>query len=80
MRVADRISHGGHSVPIDKIKNRIPRTLKHIKAAIPLCDYVKILDNSSIEMPFTPLLTIKQGQLDIHVAELPAWAPFLINC
>ncbi|MEO1883028.1 MAG: hypothetical protein ABGX71_05490, partial [Methyloprofundus sp.] len=31
----------------DKIKNRIPRLLEHVKTALPLCDQVWALDNSS---------------------------------
>ena len=44
-RIAQRVEEGGHAVPPEKVESRIPRTLKHIKAAIPLCDKVYVLDN-----------------------------------
>ena len=73
-RIAQRVKEGGHSVPDDKVDERIPRTLENIARAIPLCDEVWVLDNSSISQPFLPVLTIKQGQRKIHVQPLPEWA------
>ncbi len=73
-RVSQRVVDGGHSVPEEKVENRIPRTLKNISRAIPLCDQVRVLDNSSLDEPFTPVLTLKQGQLTTHQNPLPEWA------
>ncbi len=73
-RVSQRVIDGGHSVPEEKIENRIPRTLHNISCAIPLCDQVRVLDNSSLDMPFVPVLTLKQGQLIAHQNPLPEWA------
>ena len=47
-RVSQRVSEGGHDVPEDKVKNRIPRTLKNIKKVIPLCDTCYFLGNRSV--------------------------------
>ena len=49
-------------------------TLENIAKAIPLCDEVRVLDNSSVSRPFLPVLTIKQGQRTIHMQPLPEWA------
>jgi predicted ABC-type ATPase len=73
-RVSQRVVDGGHSVPEEKIENRIPRTLNNISRAIPLCDQVRVLDNSSLDAPFIPVLTLKQGQLTTHQNPLPEWA------
>jgi predicted ABC-type ATPase len=35
-RVYQRVTEGGHSVPADKIHSRIPRTMRHIGAVLPL--------------------------------------------
>jgi hypothetical protein len=49
-----------------------------VKIAIPLCDEVRVLDNSSAENPFEPLMTIKLGQVEIHQHPLPLWAEQLL--
>ena len=77
-RVAQRVQEGGHNVPTEKILQRIPRMLDQVKMAIPLCDEVRVLDNSSAENPFRPLMTIKLGQVELHQQPLPAWAKQLL--
>ncbi len=78
-RVAQRVSEGGHSVPTQKIIDRIPRALANIKKAIPLCDEVHLLDNSSIEAPLLTVATIDQGIATIHASPLPDWAASLLQ-
>jgi len=53
--------------------------LSQVKTAIPLCDEVRVLDNSSAENPFRPLMTIKLGQVECHQHPLPAWATQLLE-
>ena len=77
-RVAQRVQEGGHNVPTEKLLKRIPRMLNQVKTAIPLCDEVRVLDNSSAENPFRPLMTIKLGQVECHQHPLPAWATQLL--
>lgn len=78
-RVAQRVSEGGHSVPEEKIESRIPRTLEHIKIALPLCDEVHLLDNSRHDSPFYRIATLIERQAKIKVDELPAWASELLQ-
>ena len=73
-RVAQRIEEGGHSVPAEKVVARIPRMLENVAAAIPLCDDVRVLDNSRLDAPFQKILTIKGDQRIVHVETLPDWA------
>lgn len=42
----DRVEQGGHDVPDDLILNRFPRSFRNLKLAIPLCDFVLLVDNS----------------------------------
>ena len=77
-RVAQRVQEGGHNVPTEKLLKRIPRMLNQVKTAIPLCDEVRVLDNSSAENPFRPLMTIKLGQVECHQHPLPAWVTQLL--
>jgi predicted ABC-type ATPase len=52
--------------------------LDQVKTAIPLCDEVRVLDNSSAEDPFRPVMTIKLGRTELHQHPLPAWAKQLL--
>jgi predicted ABC-type ATPase len=78
-RIAQRVSAGGHAVPPEKVASRIPRTLQHLKAAIPLCDEVRMLDNSSSDDPFRQVLTIKDGAVRQRLPALPRWAEELVR-
>jgi len=78
-RVAQRVTEGGHSVPADKIESRIPRTLANVARAIPLCDQVRVLDNSSCDQPYKKVVTIKSGVLIFKLEPLPKWANDLID-
>lgn len=78
-RVAQRVSEGGHNVPEEKIESRIPRTLNHIKAALPLADEVYLLDNSRWDMPLRRIAALKAGMPVIYADSLPAWARELLR-
>ncbi len=73
-RVMQRVAEGGHHVPPDKIVSRIPRTMQHIRVALPLFDYVQLYDNSFKEEPFQNVANIKAGTLNIIQNPLPSWA------
>lgn len=78
-RIFQRVAEGGHFVPDAKVEQRIPRTLAHIKKAIPLCDHVRVLDNSDSENPVVPVLSIIDGRLQRYIERLPAWVGPLIS-
>jgi len=78
-RVAQRVSEGGHNVPADKIINRIPRLLKNIKTALPLCDDIYFLDNSRLDNPFQQVVTIRAQQVKVLTKDLPDWAEYLLK-
>jgi predicted ABC-type ATPase len=73
-RVIQRVTEGGHSVPSEKIYNRIPRIMKHIKAALPLVDEARFLDNSSKDNPFQQTAVLKNGNYTEIASPLPEWA------
>ncbi len=77
-RVKQRISEGGHSVPIKKIHSRIPRTMQLVKKALSLVDEARILDNSSKEKPFQQLIVMKSGNYEAKTDPLPEWAKDLL--
>ena len=78
-RISQRVSEGGHNVPDEKVEQRIPRTLAQVKKAIPLCDQVRILDNSRSDSPFTPVVSIIGGRTTRHLHPLPEWAENLVG-
>jgi len=78
-RVAERVAEGGHSVPDEKVVSRIPRTLKHVKTSIPLCDRVRVYDNSLEDAPFTPVFSVVNGTAERHRDPLPNWAEELLS-
>jgi predicted ABC-type ATPase len=45
-RVMDRVDEGGHDVPDELIYRRFPRVFENLKKAIPICDFVLLVDNS----------------------------------
>lgn len=73
-RVAQRVAEGGHHVASGKIRERLPRVLAHMKAAVKLSDKVLLLDNSSDQDPFREIAGIDNGIITPMVNPLPAWA------
>lgn len=74
VRVKQRVSEGGHSVPSEKIHTRIPRTMKHIKTALFIVDEARLLDNSLRDDPFRQIIVLKYGEYKELVSSLPEWA------
>jgi len=77
-RVEQRVSEGGHNVPIKKIHARIPRTMKNIKTALSLVDEARLLDNSLRDDPFRQIVVLKSGNFKKLVSPLPAWVKELL--
>lgn len=73
-RVHQRVARGGHAVPDDKVLTRIPRTLNNLRAVLPLCNEVRLVDNSSADRPYAPVLTLREGVLIDACNPLPEWA------
>ena len=49
-RVAERVKHGGHDIPIDAIKRRYPKSIRNlVNHYSKLCDKVVCFDNSGKE-------------------------------
>ncbi len=78
-RISQRVSDGGHTVPEEKVINRIPRLLLYIKQALPLCNQVYILDNSRANDPFQRVVTLNENRLEIHQVQLSDWCQRLIE-
>jgi predicted ABC-type ATPase len=77
-RVAQRVAEGGHAVPTDRILARYPRTLQHLREAIPLADLALLYDTSGVGRHGVagPKLVARwsHAQWRWHVTRAPAWA------
>ena len=78
-RVKQRVSEGGHDVPVDKIISRIPRTMQCVRMALPLVDRTYLLDNSFSDRPFEKVALLTQGKLTLFTSPLPAWAQEMLS-
>ena len=74
MRVEQRVRHGGHDVPDEKLRQRFPRTLENLRAAIPVVDEAWVLDNSSYAAPYRVIAVYRDGRLEDRYPPIPAWA------
>ena len=72
-RVALRVMQGGHDVPSDKIRQRFPRILENLRAAIPSLPHVFILDNSDLRTPYRLIAIYENGVARFKVDPVPAW-------
>lgn len=84
-RVANRVVHGGHDVPSDRIRKRYDRCLANLPEAINTASYSLIFDNSEILRPFRALaevvdrqvrhLNVRRLKLEgiVHLPDTPAW-------
>jgi predicted ABC-type ATPase len=78
-RVAQRVCEGGHDVPADKIRSRLPRTMRNVRAALPLVDRAQLYDNSRLDDPFRAVATLVGGRVEPYANPLPPWAEQLLG-
>lgn len=62
-RVANRVLHGGHDVPTDRVVDRYARCLNLLPQAVMASDEVLIYDNSVRDRPLRLLAMISGGML-----------------
>jgi predicted ABC-type ATPase len=74
-RVDQRIAHGGHDVPRERIASRFERSLENLKRAIAIAHTVELYDNSSVDAPYHHVATFREGKLHWRMTgRLPRWA------
>jgi len=78
-RVAQRVAHGGHDVPAEKIAARFQRTLDNLKAALAVLPDIAIIDNTSADEPYRLLARFQNGALvERGAGRMPAWTRGII--
>jgi predicted ABC-type ATPase len=82
-RVAHRVRHGGHDVPVDRIIARYHRTLELLPRAIAASDIAVLFDNSveretDLTDTLRPVMSFKRNDLGVLICDyeerLPEWA------
>ena len=73
VRVAMRVSQGGHDVPTAKLTARFPRTLANLRAAIEALPHVLVFDNDDLRKPFRRVAVFEQGREVVVATPVPAW-------
>jgi predicted ABC-type ATPase len=77
-RVAMRVSQGGHDVPAQKLKERFPRILANLKAALRELPNVWVFDNTDLRMPYRLVAIAQNGRVVKLQRPVPRWlAPLL---
>lgn len=80
MRVAGRVTEGGHAVPPDRILARYPRTLAHLTVAVRLADLAILYDSEAVSPGTHRAVAIcRRGWTEEKVNEMPAWAQRVLN-
>lgn len=73
-RVADRVAHGGHDVPTEKVFERYSRSINQVKKAYPYLSRAFFFDNSSDSMRYIAHWNQEEGLvLQVPESQLPAW-------
>lgn len=72
-RVAMRVSQGGHDVPTEKLKSRIPRSLANLRAAIRELPHVLVFNNDDLRTPFRRVAVFERGRLVESARSIPRW-------
>ncbi|HEY4057819.1 MAG TPA: zeta toxin family protein [Kofleriaceae bacterium] len=78
-RIDQRIAHGGHDVPREKLAGRAVRSLENLRRSTPVLDKVDVFDNSSREAPYEPIATFERGEMTWCTKKaLPTWTKGII--
>lgn len=87
-RVAERVKHGGHDIPADKIRERYDSSRRNLIKLLPRLTEVRIFDNSEDADPATGkrptpvlILHIQCGEIldAIVLSQTPEWAKPIIT-
>ncbi len=74
-RVRERVQEGGHSVPVNKILERYPRTVQNLAQAVKRVDLAMLFDATDTDVGGPHLVaSVVAGEVQTHGAWLPAWA------
>ena len=75
VRVAGRVTEGGHAVPPERILARYPRTLANLAVAVRQADLAILYDSEVVKPGTHQVVAIcRRDSTEVKVNRLPAWA------
>lgn len=86
-RVRSRVAHGGHDIPVEKIRERWNRSRENLIRLLPLIDHLRVYDNSADADPAEGhrpkpllLLEMQRGKITApaDLSGAPDWAKPII--
>ena len=86
-RVRSRVAHGGHDIPVEKIRERWTRSRENLIRLLPLIDHLRVYDNSQEADPIAGqqpqpvlLLEMQRGKITApaDLSNAPDWAQPII--
>lgn len=72
-RVAQRVRAGGHDVPPERLKRRYRQSLENLRQALTFVPEVHVYDNSSAEIPYRLVLSLRESRSEFRADPLPDW-------
>jgi predicted ABC-type ATPase len=79
MRVAHRVNHGGHDVPVEKLRSRFSRSLHNLAQALTFVDVAYLLDNSNATTAYRFVAKLQRGTLLAKSIEPFAWCKDILK-
>lgn len=73
LRVAIRVSQGGHDVPTEKLIARFPRTLANLAEALRELPCVLVFDNEDLRFPYRHVAVFTNGRPVLLKQPQPHW-------
>ena len=75
-RVEKRVRDGGHGIPEKDVRRRFDESLKNLQEVIPLCNLVRVYDNT---VQFRKIATYINGKCVDIATDVPGWCKFLVS-
>lgn len=78
-RVAQRVRAGGHDVPPERLERRFRQSLENLRQALTFVPEVHVYDNSSAEIPYRLVLSVRENRPEFAADPLPDWLRPIIS-
>lgn len=72
-RIAQRVRAGGHDVPPERLERRFRQSLENLRQALRFVPEVQVFDNSSAEIPYQLVLSVRECRTEFLAHPLPDW-------
>jgi predicted ABC-type ATPase len=77
-RVQQRVAHGGHDIPEEKIRSRYRSSFQNLASLLPKAARVELFDNSAEGSP-RRVAVFRQGDMEWVSSDVPEWARLVIG-